>query len=45
MIRDLVTKSRSHRRFHQGTPIERETLKELVDLARLSPSGANLQPL
>ncbi|MHC4645973.1 MAG: nitroreductase family protein [Planctomycetota bacterium] len=45
MIKDLVTKSRSYRRFVQEFPIERRTLTELIDLARLSPSGANLQPL
>jgi len=45
MIRDLILKSRSYRRFHQEVVIEHETLKELVDLARLSPSAANLQPL
>lgn len=45
MIRDLVTRSRSIRRFHQDVPVPRETLVQLVDLARLSPSGANLQPL
>lgn len=45
MIRDLVLKSRSYRRFYQDTPISRETLVELVDLARLSPSARNSQPL
>jgi nitroreductase len=45
MIRELVTKNRSYRRFHQEVPVERETLRELVDLARLSASAANLQPL
>jgi len=45
MIRELVIKNRSYRRFHQEVPIERETLKELVDLARLSASAANRQPL
>ena len=45
MIRDLVMKNRSYRRFYQDVPIEQETLKELVDLARCSASGANRQPL
>jgi nitroreductase len=45
MIRDLVKKNRSYRRFHQDTKIELETLRELVDLGRLSATGANLQPL
>ena len=45
MIKDLILKNRSYRRFRQDIAISRETLKELVDLARLCPSGANLQPL
>jgi nitroreductase len=44
-IRELVLKNRSYRRFDEKNPISVETLKELVDLARLSPSAANLQPL
>ncbi len=45
MIRDLILKNRSYRRFYQEITIELETLKELVDLARLSSSAGNLQPL
>ena len=45
MIRDLVLRNRSCRRFDEQFTIERETLESLVDLARLSPSAANLQPL
>ncbi|MBC2580483.1 nitroreductase family protein [Clostridium sp. DJ247] len=45
MIKNLISKNRSYRRFYQNEKIELETLKELVDLARLSASGANLQPL
>ena len=45
MFRDLVLKNRSYRRFYQEFAVERETLRELVDLARLSASGSNLQPL
>ena len=45
MIRDLVLQNRSYRRFYQEVPIELETLRELVDLARLSASAANRQPL
>ncbi len=45
MIRDLVAKNRSYRRFYQDHAISSETLRELVDLARLSASGANRQPL
>jgi nitroreductase len=45
MIRDLIFKNRSYRRFHQEVDIKLETLKELVDLARLSASARNAQPL
>ena len=45
MLRDLVIKNRSYRRFRQDAAIDRRVLLELVDLARLSASGANLQPL
>ncbi|MFH2102427.1 MAG: nitroreductase family protein [Chloroflexota bacterium] len=44
-FRDLVARNRSYRRFHQDERISLETLRELVDLARLSASGANIQPL
>ncbi|MCB2180682.1 MAG: nitroreductase family protein [Desulfobulbaceae bacterium] len=44
-LRDLVLKNRSCRRFHQKTVIEHNTLLDLVDLARLSASAKNLQPL
>ena len=45
MIRDLVLKNRSYRRFHEEVDINLETLTELVDLARLSASAKNFQPL
>ncbi len=45
MIRDLILKNRSYRRFHQEIPVERDTLRELVDLARCSASATNRQPL
>jgi len=45
MLRELIIKSRSYRRFDQKHRIKLKTLEELVDLARLSPSGANMQPL
>ncbi len=44
-IQELVTKNRSYRRFFQTYPISVELLTDLVNLARLSPNGANLQPL
>ena len=45
MIEELVKRNRSYRRFHQEVAVSRETLKGLVNLARLSASAANLQPL
>ena len=45
MIRDLIIKNRSYRKFKQEVGIKEETLKELIDLARLSGSGGNVQPL
>ncbi len=45
MIRNLMQENRTCRRFHQDVAVELETLRELVDLARLSASGSNIQPL
>ncbi len=45
MLHDLVRKSRSYRRFDESHRIDEATLRSLVELARLSPSGANRQPL
>jgi nitroreductase len=45
MLEDLVRKNRSYRRFHQDVAVDIETLRALVNLARLSASGSNLQPL
>lgn len=45
MTKELLLKNRSYRRFCQEVAIGRQILRELVDLARLSPSAANLQPL
>ena len=45
MLEKLVRQNRSFRRFHQDKPVSQETLKGLVNLARLSASAANLQPL
>lgn len=45
MMKELVRKNRTFRRFYQDFSIERGTLEELIDLARLSSCGANLQSL
>ena len=42
---DLVLKNRSYRRFYQDQPVALETLRELIDLARITPSAANRQPI
>jgi len=44
MMDDLVTKTRSCRRFVEE-PVSEAQLRDLVDLARLSASAANFQPL
>lgn len=45
MIDDLIKSNRTFRRFQQGFPVTRQTLIELVDLARHSASACNTQPL
>jgi nitroreductase len=40
-----VRRNRSCRRFVESIPVDRNTLESLVDLGRLSASGANRQPL
>jgi nitroreductase len=45
MIKSLIKKNRSIRRFKKGVKITKKALIELVELARLSASAANLQPL
>ncbi len=44
-LRDLVLRNRSYRRFDAGHAVSRDTLLELVDLARHTASAANRQPL
>ena len=41
----LVEKNRSYRRFEEKSPISDKTLRHLIELARICPSAANLQPL
>lgn len=45
MISKLIRSNRTCRRFRQDQPVAASTLRELVDLARCSPSAGNLQPL
>lgn len=44
-LRQLIEKTRTVRRFDESHQVSAETLASLVDLARLSASGANRQPL
>lgn len=44
-LRQLIEKTRTYRRFDEKHAIDTATLVSLVDLARLSASGANRQPL
>jgi nitroreductase len=45
MFKDLILKNRSYRRFYQDVAVEKQTLLELVEIARLTPSARNAQPL
>lgn len=45
MIRDLVLKNRSYRRFFQQIELPYQQLLQLIDLARCSASARNAQPL
>lgn len=44
-LAELILDNRSCRRFYQDHAVTLETLKELVNLGRISASAANLQPL
>lgn len=44
-LRDIVTKTRSYRRFDESYKIDYKILESLVGLARLSSTGGNRQPL
>lgn len=44
-LKDLILQNRSYRRFDESRRLETSTLESLIDLARLSASGANKQPL
>lgn len=44
-LKELIFKTRSYRRFDESYRIGAKTLESLIDLARLSASGANKQPL
>lgn len=45
MFSDLVLKNRTCRSFDRTQPITKEVMEQLVDLARVTASGMNRQPL
>jgi len=45
MFRNIVKNNRSYRKFQEGADVKMGTLEDLVDLARQSASGMNLQAL
>lgn len=45
MLKELVMKTRTHRRFYENIVVSKESLKELVDLVRVVPSMVNEQAL
>jgi nitroreductase len=45
MLKELVQRNRSYRRFDETARIPPETLRDLIDLARLTASMRNAQPL
>ena len=45
MLYDLIHKTRSYRRFKEHEPVDMETLRNLIELARLGGSARNVQPL
>lgn len=45
MIKNLILRNRSYRRFFQDNRIENETLVEIINNARITASARNIQPL
>lgn len=45
MIRDLIIKNRSYRRFDSSVKISYKQIRKWIELARFSASGRNMQPL
>lgn len=45
MLKDIVLKNRSYRKFKASEPVSMNTLEFLIDLARVTPSSKNMQPL
>lgn len=45
MFKDLVLKNRSYRGYNEDRKITKEELYELIDVARVTASASNMQPL
>jgi nitroreductase len=45
MLKDIILSNRSYRRFYAGVSVSTLHLEDWIDLARLSASGKNNQPL
>jgi nitroreductase len=45
MLKDLIQKNRSYRKFRPDKAVKREVLINLIDMARFAPSSKNRQPL
>lgn len=45
MLKELILRNRSYRKFHAEIPVLEAELEYLVDLARQTPSSKNRQPL
>lgn len=45
MLKEIVTQNRSYRRFYEDFKISEETIKDFIDIARITGSMANMQPL
>jgi nitroreductase len=44
-LKELIARTRSYRRFDQAHHVDRMVIENLIDMARLSASAANRQPL
>lgn len=45
MLKEIVTKNRSFRKFKANESVSYDTLEALIDMARVTPSSKNIQPL
>ena len=45
MIKDLIIKNRSYRKYDERAEISKELIKELINNVRFVPSAHNLQPI